>query len=143
MKAKTFSLVLVIFLLSAGSSVSHAVVTTNITASPLPPCPAPCGTGATPGVTTVRPNGTVYEITGGARPGNGSNLFHSFGLFSVGTGDTANFINDMHLTTTNILSRVTGRTPSNIFGAIKTTGFGSANLFLINPAGVVFGPNAT
>jgi len=137
MRVRRFLLAGIILLWSTGAIVSHAVVTTNITASPLPPCPAPCGTGATPGVTTVTPNGTVYEITGG------SNLFHSFGLFSVGTGDTANFINDMHLTTTNILSRVTGPTPSNIFGAIKTTDFGNANLFLINPAGVVFGPNAT
>ncbi len=45
--------------------------------------------------------------------------------------------------TTNILSRVTGGNPSNIFGTIQTTGFGSANLFLMNPAGIVFGPSAS
>ena len=32
---------------------------------------------------------------------------------------------------------------SNIFGTIQTTGFGNANLFLMNPAGFLFGPNAT
>src|SRR5437773_1829029 len=42
-----------------------------------------------------------------------------------------------------LLSRVTGGNPSSIFGTIQTTGFGSANLFLLNPAGVLFGPTAT
>jgi filamentous hemagglutinin family protein len=91
--------------------------------------------------TAVSPkvNGVV-TITKGTR--NGPNLFHSFGVFNVGAADTANFVNDAGITT-NILSRVTGGSASNIFGTIKTTGFGGANLFLINPAGVVFGPNAT
>src|SRR2546428_9912100 len=142
MRAKIFFLVSVILLLVSSSNISHAVVTTNITASPLPPCPAPCGAG----ITTVTPiNGTEYRITGGARPGGtGPNLFHSFGSFTIGAPDTANFFNDTGLATSNILSRVTGtNNPSYIFGTIQTTGFGNANLFLINPAGVVFGPNAT
>src|SRR2546428_3915391 len=143
MKTKAFSLVFGILLFSAWWSVSHAIVTTNITASPLPPCPAPCGAG----ITTVTPiNGTEYRITGGARPGGnaGTNLFHSFGSFTLGAPDTANFFNDTGLATSNILSRVTGtNNPSYIFGTIQTTGFGNANLYLINPAGLVFGPNAT
>ncbi len=93
--------------------------------------------------TIVTPSGSVHTITGGTRPGGGANLFHSFGLFNVGAGDTANFFNDSGLSTSNILSRVTGGNPSNIFGTIQTTSFGSANLFLINPAGVVFGPTAS
>lgn len=84
-----------------------------------------------------------YDITGGTRPGNGTNLFHSFGDFSVGTHDVARFMNDAHLPTTNILSRVTGGNPSNIFGEINTTNFPGANLYLINPAGVLFGATAT
>jgi filamentous hemagglutinin family protein len=112
---------------------SEALVTTNITST--------AGVGNLG--TIVTPGGATTTITGGMRPGNGTNLFHSFGQFTIGTGDTANFFNETHLSTTNILSRVTGGNPSNIFGTIQTTGFPGANLFLINPAGVIFGPNAT
>ena len=93
--------------------------------------------------TTVTTSGNVHDITGGTRPSSGPNLFHSFGEFSVPTNHVANFLNDSGLATSNILGRVTGGNPSNIFGTIQTTGFGAANLFLMNPAGIVFGPNAS
>ena len=94
--------------------------------------------------TTIIQNGNTYNITGGTRPGNGPNLFHSFGEFGIPTNNIANFLNETpNLTTSNILSRVTGGNPSNIFGTIQTTGFENANLFLMNPAGIVFGPHAT
>jgi filamentous hemagglutinin family protein len=133
MKAKVFSLAIVIMLLSAGWSVSHAVVTTNITTSGL-------GTTLNGG---IAPCTSSCTITGGTKLG--SNLFHSFGNFSVGTPDTANFVNNVGLPTSNsnIFSRVTGGNPSNIFGTIQTTGFGSASLYLINPAGVIFGSTAS
>jgi filamentous hemagglutinin family protein len=83
-----------------------------------------------------------YNITGGTRPANGPNLFHSFGEFGVPTNTIANFLNETALPTANILSRVTGGNPSTVFGTLQTTGFGNANLFLMNPAGIVFGPNA-
>ena len=91
---------------------------------------------------------TQYNITGGTRPGGGTNLFHSFGDFNVPRNNIANFLNDSGLATSNILARVTGTngnnpTLSSIYGTIQTTGFGSANLFLMNPAGFLFGPNAT
>ena len=93
---------------------------------------------------TTLPNGQVgVNITGGTRPGNGTNLFHSFGEFSVGANQVANFLNESALPTSNILGRVTGGNVSNIFGTIQTTGFGNANLFLMNPAGFLFGPGAT
>jgi filamentous hemagglutinin family protein len=93
--------------------------------------------------TTVTPSATGVEITGGTRPGpGGPNLFHSFGMLNVGSGDTANFVNDSGLSTTNIIGRVTDAR-SDIFGSIQTTGFGAANLWLINPRGFVFGPDAT
>ena len=94
--------------------------------------------------TTVTTQGQTVQITGGTRPGDGTNLFHSFDQFNVGRADTAQFLNTTpSLLTSNILGRVTGGNPSNIFGTIQTTGFGNANLFLMNPAGIVFGPNAT
>lgn len=90
------------------------------------------------------PDGAIqHTITGGIRPGGGGNLFHSFGEFGVPTDNIANFLNDSGLPTSNILSRVTGGNPSNIFGTIQTEGFGKANLFLMNPAGMIFGPNAS
>lgn len=93
--------------------------------------------------TVVTQNGASYTITGGARPEGGPNLFHSFGDFSVPANNIANFLNDSGLSTSNILGRVTGNNPSSLFGTIQTTGFGNANLFLMNPAGIVFGPNAS
>ena len=86
---------------------------------------------------------TQHNITGGTRPGGGANLFHSFGEFGVPENQIANFLNDSAQPTSNILSRVTGGNPSNILGTIQTEGFGKANLFLMNPAGIVFGPNAS
>jgi filamentous hemagglutinin family protein len=89
---------------------------------------------------------TQYNITGGTRPGGGTNLFHSFGEFNVPTNNIANFLNDAGLPTSNILGRVTGGNASVIYGLIQTNGpggFGNANLFLMNPAGFLFGPNAT
>ena len=134
---------LVLFLIAP--AVGDAQVVTNITPSALPACPGSCGAG----VTLVTPpllGTTVTTITGGARPGNGPNLFHSFGQFNVGAGDVANFqntqVNGAFPATSNILSRVTGGNPSQIYGTIQTTDFPGANLFLMNPAGVLFGPGA-
>ncbi len=89
------------------------------------------------------PSGKVqYDITEGTR--SGANLFHSFGDFNVPANNIANFKNaPTNPVTSNILSRVTGGKPSNIFGIIQTEGFGNANLFLLNPAGIVFGPTAS
>ncbi|MDH4085191.1 MAG: filamentous hemagglutinin N-terminal domain-containing protein [Nitrospira sp.] len=93
--------------------------------------------------TTVTSAGNTVQITGGTRPNNGANLFHSFKQFSVGSLDTAHFLNAQSLPTSNILARVTGGNPSNIFGAIDTMSYPNANLYLMNPAGIVFGPDAT
>jgi filamentous hemagglutinin family protein len=83
------------------------------------------------------PNGTLYDrIDGGAIRGN--NLFHSFQEFNINEGRGAYFSNPEGII--NILSRVTGGNVSNISGILGV--LGNANLFLINPNGIVFGPNA-
>jgi filamentous hemagglutinin family protein len=78
----------------------------------------------------------VDLIEGGATRGN--NLFHSFSEFNVGDGSSVYFANPDGIA--NILTRVTGNNPSEIFGTLGVNG--AANLFLLNPNGVVFGENA-
>ncbi len=92
------------------------------------------------GTSIAPPASGVYRITGGTR--SGSNLFHSFGLFSVGASDTAQFLNTTGGAPKNIVGRVTGPSRSDIYGTIDTLSIPGANFFLINPAGVVFGPTA-
>jgi large exoprotein involved in heme utilization and adhesion len=86
---------------------------THVTVSPSPPA-----------------GQTQYDITGGTRPGGGTNLFHSFGDFNVPNNSIANFLNDTrHLATSNILCRVTRENLLNIFGTVQTTGLGMRDCF--------------
>jgi filamentous hemagglutinin family protein len=94
----------------------------------------------------VEPRTGFDAIQGGATRGTG--LFHSFSEFNVGDRGSVQFVARPEIQ--NIFARVTGGNGSNILGAIGTgieKGDGSlggttASLFLLNPNGIVFGPNA-
>jgi filamentous hemagglutinin family protein len=75
-------------------------------------------------------------ITGGAQ--RSSLLFHSFKDLNVAAGEAVLFVPGGAVET--IFSRVTGGSPSNILGNLGVVG--SANLFLLNPKGILFGPQA-
>ncbi|MEM6399762.1 MAG: filamentous hemagglutinin N-terminal domain-containing protein [Cyanobacteria bacterium P01_D01_bin.116] len=84
----------------------------------------------------VLPNGAIDKIDGGAL--RDKNLFHSFKEFNINNGQSVYFNNPSGIE--NILTRVTGGNASNILGTLGVDG--AANLFLINPTGIVFGENA-
>jgi filamentous hemagglutinin family protein len=97
--------------------------------------PAHDGTG-----TIVTPVGNQFNIDGGQHSTDGSNLFHSFAQFGLNEGQIANFISNPQID--NIFGQVVGGDPSYINGLLQVSG-GNSNLFLINPAGIIFGSNAS
>jgi filamentous hemagglutinin family protein len=90
-----------------------------------------------PSNSSVTINGGTFNITGGTQAGR--NLFHSFQQFSVPDGKTAYFNNGLDIQ--NIFSRVTGGSVSIIEGIIQANK--PANVFLLNPSGIIFGKNAS
>ncbi|MDL5056337.1 CHAT domain-containing protein [Geitlerinema calcuttense] len=98
-----------------------------------PITPAADGTG-----TQITPQGNQFDIHGGQLSRDGANLFHSFQQFGLNQNQIANFLSNPNIR--NILGRVVGGETSFIDGLIQVTG-GSSNLYLMNPSGIVFGPN--
>ena len=84
-------------------------------------------------------SGPAYRIGAELGQQHGGNLFHSFRDFNLQSHESANFFGPE--TVNNIIGRVTGGNPSSIDGIIRST-IPNADLYLINPAGLVFGPNA-
>jgi filamentous hemagglutinin family protein len=110
-------------LLSVLLAVSQAQITLDGILGPRGPIPGP----------NYRIDANVGQI-------RGSNLFHSFGAFNVPTSGSATFTGPN--TIANIVGRVTEGQPSAIDGRLRSE-IAGAHLFLLNPSGVFFGPNAT
>lgn len=117
------------------ATLSLAVTVGQVKARSEPITPSLDATG-----TVVVPDGNQLNITGGSLSQDGTNLFHSFTEFGLNSDQIANFLSNPSIQ--NILGRVTGGNASIINGLIQVSG-GNSNLFLMNPAGIVFGPNAT
>lgn len=87
--------------------------------------------------TLVTTEGSTTQIEGGIQAG--SNLFHRFDGFGIGVGETADFVTLE--ATQAVFGQVTGGRASYVDGRLQVSG-SNADLYLINPAGVLFGPNA-
>ncbi|NER36127.1 MAG: CHAT domain-containing protein [Oscillatoria sp. SIO1A7] len=90
--------------------------------------------------TIIQGNGNLINISGETLSGDGGNLFHSFEQFDLRRNQVANFISRPDIR--NIIGSISSGDASVINGIIQVTG-GNSNLFLINPAGFFFGPNAS
>ena len=138
---QSFNLTYPAFIQDAIAAFCLAVTGTLITAFVLPnrSWASPVQTAGDGVGTIVNLDGNRFEIRGGQTSGDGMNLFHSFNEFGLSAGQIADFLPDPGIQ--NILGRVTGGNISVIDGLIQVSD-SSANLFLINPAGILFGPNA-
>ena len=126
--------------------VSFALAAAGLLAAVLPRCAAAQhitidGSLGTAARTLTGPNYAITANLGKLVVGKqGSNLFQSFGIFGLVNKESATFSGPSSVN--NVIGRVTGGNASSIDGAIQSTIKG-ANLFLINPSGIIFGSHAT
>ncbi|MEQ8975955.1 MAG: CHAT domain-containing protein [Coleofasciculus sp. C1-SOL-03] len=123
----------------ASCSLVGAIFGTGVILSPASLNAQPITPAADETGTVVTPNGNQLDITEGSLSRDGANLFHSFEQFGLESGQIANFLSNPEIR--NIFGRVVGGDASIINGLIQVTG-GNSNLFLMNPAGIVFGENS-
>ena len=94
---------------------------------------------------TVTQSGPLYVIDETMGESRGPNLFHSFLDFSIGQNDTAEFQAGQPFD--RVLVRVTGGQRSDVRGTLRSTvnraGGGGADLFILNPAGILIGGGAS
>ncbi|MGB5396892.1 MAG: filamentous hemagglutinin N-terminal domain-containing protein, partial [Gammaproteobacteria bacterium] len=81
--------------------------------------------------TFSQPNSSTLAIT------NSPGAIINWQQFNIGANEVTRFIQQN--ASSAVLNRVTGLSPSEIFGALNSNG----RVFLVNGNGIVFGPNAT
>jgi filamentous hemagglutinin family protein len=128
--------------LSLGAMIMSGVLTPLSAQAQLELMPDTAGDRTTNTIVTPA-SAEIDIIQGGARPANGINLFHSFEEFNVRENRGVYFEAPDGIE--NIFSRVTGTDPSDLLGTVgvidPALNLDDANLFLINPNGILFGPN--
>ena len=131
------------FLPSAAVHVKSSASPTGFSAQSIPTnsiiLDSSLGQTGQPAITTNGNGANDYGIAASLGKQLGGNLFFSFSQFGLATGESATFSGPGSVQ--NILARVTGGNASSIDGTIHST-ISGANLYLINPAGIIFGPNA-
>ena len=103
------------------------------------PAMTPVATDGTMGA-RVSLTGPAIEVGAGLGQRRGGNLFHSFERFDIATGERVTFTGPGGIR--NVIGRVTGGAPSSVDGTLASTVPG-ADVFFINPAGILFGPSAS
>ncbi|MGD1936432.1 MAG: filamentous hemagglutinin N-terminal domain-containing protein [Cyanophyceae cyanobacterium] len=125
------SLALALFLVGSATGLGAKAIAQT------PPLEAPIIPDSTlPNPSVVEGGDRSSQIGGGTTAGQ--NLFHSFERFSVPPNHTVRFVPNGDIA--RIIARVTGGDGSLIDGILSSDT--SAALFLINPNGITFGPNA-
>ncbi|MGI9331643.1 MAG: filamentous hemagglutinin N-terminal domain-containing protein, partial [Gammaproteobacteria bacterium] len=90
---------------------------------------------------SVQPSGPHFQIPESHGAIAGSNLFHSFEDFNIRAGESATFSSSGQTALSNVISRVSGGNQSIIDGLLRST-IPNADVFLLNPRGIVFGEGA-